>query len=143
MANKLGNITFDCADPQKLSFFWADVFGYPHGVWTDAEKADLLAQGMTEEELALKGVAEDPEGLGPRLFFQKVPEGKTAKNRMHIDLRTKVGGRATDEEFRAERDRIIALGATLVVEFNGMWGPFPEQHLVMQDPEGNEFCLQQ
>jgi hypothetical protein len=143
MANKLGNITFDCADPQLLSFFWADVFGYPHTVWTEAEKADLFEQGMTEDELASKGLAEDPTGEGPRLFFQRVPEAKTAKNRMHIDLRTKTTGPATDEEFAAERDRILALGATLVVDYTGSWGPFPEHHFVMQDPEGNEFCLQQ
>ncbi|HEX3679889.1 MAG TPA: VOC family protein, partial [Galbitalea sp.] len=91
MASKLGNITFDCADPTTLATFWADVFGYPHPEWPETLKAELLAGGLTEEDLAAKSAIEDPEGEGPRLFFQRVPEGKTAKNRMHIDVRATPG----------------------------------------------------
>ena len=76
------------------------------------------------------------------MFFQRVPEGKTAKNRMHIDIFAVPGKRATDEEIEAERDRIVALGATVVVNFDKNWGPVRERHVVMQDPEGNEFCVQ-
>ncbi|MCU1550026.1 MAG: hypothetical protein JWR36_586 [Glaciihabitans sp.] len=142
MASKLGNITFDCANPRELSYFWADVFGYPHADWPPDMKADLLSKGLTEEDLSNRSVAEDPTGEGPRFFFQRVPEGKTAKNRMHIDIRTNPDRRATLEELVAEKDRIVALGATVMVDFDGRWGPFEEHHFVMQDPEGNEFCLQ-
>jgi catechol 2,3-dioxygenase-like lactoylglutathione lyase family enzyme len=142
MNSKLANITFDCADPQALSWFWADVFGYPHGEWPDELKAELLASGLTEEDLADRSVAEDPKGEGPRFFFQRVPEGKKAKNRMHIDIVTVPGRRATQEEIEAETARLVSLGASVVVDFDGAWGPFKEHHIVMQDPEGNEFCLQ-
>ena len=142
MNSKLGNITFDCADPQALSYFWADVFGYPHADWPDELKAELLEKGLTEEDLSNRSVAEDPTGEGPRFFFQRVPEGKVAKNRMHIDIVAVPGRRATDEELAAETQRLIMLGASVVVDFDGEWGPFHEHHVVMQDPEGNEFCLQ-
>ncbi len=78
---------------------------------------------------------------GPRFFFQRVPEGKTAKNRMHIDVRATPGRRPTPEELVAEKDRVVALGATVLVDYDDNWGPVPERHFVMQDPEGNEFCI--
>ena len=70
-----------------------------------------------------------------------MPEGKTAKNRVHIDIRTVPGRRPTDDELVAEKDRIVALGATVLVAFDANWGPVREHHFVMQDPEGNEFCI--
>ena len=83
----------------------------------------------------------DPDGVGPRLYFQRVPEPKTAKNRVHLDLSVS-GGRGTPmEEIRtnvaAAVERAVATGATKVreVDENG------EHWVVMQDPEGNEFCL--
>jgi hypothetical protein len=141
MASKLGNITFDCADPTALATFWADVFGYPHPEWPEDLKAELLAGGLTEEDLANKSAIEDPDGVGPRFFFQRVPEGKTAKNRMHIDVRATPGRRPTLDELVAEKDRVVALGATVLVDYDHNWGPVPERHFVMQDPEGNEFCI--
>lgn len=141
MPSKLGNITFDCADPTALATFWADVFGYPHPEWPEGLKQSLLDGGLTEEQLSDKSAIEDPTGEGPRLFFQRVPEGKTAKNRVHIDIRTTPGRRPTDEELEAEKDRIVALGATVVVNYDDNWGPVREHHYVMQDPEGNEFCI--
>jgi hypothetical protein len=142
MASKLGNITFDCADPTALATFWAAVFHYPPPEWPEGLKAELLAGGLTEDDLANKSAVADPDGVGPRFFFQRVPEGKTAKNRMHIDILAAPGRRATDEEIAEERDRILALGATVVVDYDDNWGPVREHHIVMQDPEGNEFCLQ-
>jgi len=142
MASKLGNITFDCADPTALATFWADVFGYPHPEWPEEMKAELLAGGLTEEDLGNKSAIVDPDGDGPRFFFQRVPEGKTAKNRMHIDVLTAPGRHASDPEIDAEKDRLVALGATVVVDYDNSWGPVREHHFVMQDPEGNEFCLQ-
>jgi hypothetical protein len=142
MASKLGNITFDCADPTALATFWADVFHYPHPEWPEELRAELLAGGLTEDDLANKSAIDDPAGEGPRFFFQRVPEGKTAKNRMHIDIFSVPGKRATDEEMNAEKDRLVALGATVVVEYDDSWGPVREHQYVMRDPEGNEFCLQ-
>ncbi len=83
----------------------------------------------------------DPDGNGPRLFFQKVPEGKTAKNRVHLDVRAAPGleAEARMAALEQECERLVPLGATRVQRFE------PEQqgagHIVMQDPEGNEFCL--
>jgi hypothetical protein len=83
----------------------------------------------------------DPDGAGPRLFFQKVPEPKTAKNRVHLDLRAAAGvppeGRA--EALEAECTRLVAFGAHRVrrMEADGI----NDVCIVMQDPEGNEFCL--
>jgi len=125
MASKLGNITFDCADPKALSDFWAAVFGYPHAEWPPELKAELLASGLTEENLASRGVAEDPTGEGPRFFFQRVP-----------------GKHPTASELETEKDRIVALGATVVVDYDQPWGSVTDHHIVMQDPEGNEFCVQ-
>ena len=142
MTGKIGNITFDCEDPAALSAFWSDVLGYPRAEWPPELKAQLLAGGLTEADLALKGVAQDPTGVGQRLFFQKVPEGKAAKNRVHLDISAVPGRPGTPEEIEAEKDRIVALGATVVLKYDRPWGPVRELHYVMQDPEGNEFCIQ-
>jgi catechol 2,3-dioxygenase-like lactoylglutathione lyase family enzyme len=142
MASKLGNITFDCADPTALATFWADVFGYPRPEWPEELRAQLLASGLTEEDLANRSAVEDPDGIGPRFYFNRVPEGKTAKNRMHIDIQAVPGRHPTTEELETEKDRIVALGATVIVDYDRPWGPVQEHHFVMQDPEGNEFCLQ-
>ncbi|HXW43288.1 MAG TPA: VOC family protein [Streptosporangiaceae bacterium] len=75
--------------------------------------------------------ARDPEGRGPRLFFQRVPEPKTAKNRVHLDLPVDAG------QLDSEVDRLCAAGATLA-----WWNSYPgHRAAVMRDPEGNEFCL--
>ncbi len=142
MASKIGNITFDAHDPQTLSYFWADVFGYPYASWPPELRQQLLAAGLTDEDLAKRSIAADPSGEGIRMFFQQVPEGKTAKNRMHLDLNATPGRRATPEEVDAEVERLVALGASVVRKSDSFWGPFPEYHYVMHDPEGNEFCVQ-
>lgn len=142
MTGKIGNITFDCANPRELSHFWADVLGYPRAEWPPELKAQLLAGGLPEADLELKSVAQDPTGVGQRLFFQKVPEGKTAKNRIHLDISATPGRYPTPEELDAEKDRIVALGATVVLKYDADWGGIRELHYVMQDPEGNEFCIQ-
>ena len=142
MTGKIGNITFDCANPRELSHFWADVLGYPRAEWPPELKQQLLDGGLTEADLELKSVAQDPAGEGQRLFFQKVPEGKTAKNRVHLDISATPGRYPTPEELDAEKDRIVALGATVIRFYQGTWGPYPEVHYVLADPEGNEFCVQ-
>jgi hypothetical protein len=86
---------------------------------------------------------EDPDGEGPRLYFQKVPEGKVAKNRVHLDLNVS-GGRAVSLEERkashlAEVERLKALGAD---DHRGAIDKDGEFWVRMNDPEGNEFCVQ-
>lgn len=142
MSPKIGNIVFDCANPRALSHFWSDVLGYPRSEWPPEMRAELLAGGLTEADLESRGVAQDEEGVGPRLFFQQVPEGKVVKNRMHLDINATPGRRGSREEIDAEKDRIVALGASVIRLYDEMWGPVPEYHYVMADPEGNEFCIQ-
>jgi hypothetical protein len=138
-------VVIDCSDPAKLSQFWAFALGYripdPPGdfaTWPDF----LRAQGVPESEFNSASAAEDPDGVGPRLFFQQVPEVKAGKNRVHLDVNAG-GGRGTPEDERARRvdEKVAALvehGATVVEDRSKMG----ERWVVMQDPEGNEFCVQ-
>jgi hypothetical protein len=137
-------VTFDCLDPQALADFWAGAIGYvpdpaPPGfaTWEDF----LREQGVPSEDWAKYAAVVPLPGFdGPRLYFQKVPERKTAKNRMHLDL--PVAPRGTPSEDRRTRldqeiARLVTMGAVVV-------GPVTEHGdywVVMQDPEGNEFCV--
>ncbi|MEV6488989.1 VOC family protein [Actinoplanes sp. NPDC051633] len=115
------DIVVDCSHPASVARFWAAVLD------------DYAVAPYTEEELARIGgdpendpsVLVEPAGDGPRFFFVLVPEAKTVKNRLHLDLRA--------EDFDAELDRLIGLGAMVFADL-------PEW-TVLQDPEGNEFCL--
>jgi hypothetical protein len=69
-------------------------------------------------------------------------EGKTAKNRVHMDIVAVEGRRAERHEVDAEAERLAGLGATVLRKHDAAWGPWPEYHYVMADPEGNEFCVQ-
>jgi uncharacterized glyoxalase superfamily protein PhnB len=133
----LGNFVFYADDPWALSNFWADVFGYPHATFDDDLKKQLLAGGLTEHDLTLRGLAEDPEGKGPRLFFHHAAGPKTGRNRVHLDINVTEGRRPTREEHEAEKDRIVALGATVVRLVEQNWGPWPERYYQLRDPEGN------
>jgi hypothetical protein len=101
--------------------------------WEDA----LQRWGVPQEAWETRAAAVDPEGGGPRLFFQQVPEGKVAKNRVHLDVR--VGGSGDDRRDRIDREaeRLVGLGASRLRVVQE-WGGYT---VVMQDPEGNEFCL--
>ncbi len=138
-------VTFDCADPNRLCGFWAIALGYKlqdppegYGSWEQW----LTEMGIPEEQWNSMGAVVDPDGAGPRLLFQRVPEGKSVKNRVHLDVG--VGGPPGTplEERRArvdaEVERLIGAGATKV----GPMERFGEYWVVMRDPEGNEFCLQ-
>ncbi len=118
------DLAIDCADPVALARFWAEALGYP------------LPDAFPDGDVYL----EPPGGDLPLVFFQVVPEGKVAKNRLHLDL--KVGGNGPPEERRARIDaeaaRLVALGAS------DRRGPIDEggsYWIRMNDPEGNEFCL--
>ncbi|MGR3936945.1 VOC family protein [Streptomyces sp. BRA346] len=138
-------ITFDCADPAALSAFWAEVLGYrvqdpPEGFgsWDEALEAMGVPPERRNDASALLG----PNGSGPRLFFQRVPEGKRAKNRVHLDVRAAPGleGDARMAALEAEAERLVSRGATRL-ERHEPAPPLGTGHIVMADPEGNEFCL--
>ncbi len=135
-------VTVDCADPRQLATFWCEVLGYvipppPEGftTWDEAEQA--LPPARQGAWFAIV----DPTGQGPRVLFQRVPEGKTVKNRVHLDVRVGTGLEGDERlaVLRAEGTRLLALGAIDVrlMLADGV----NESCWVMQDPEGNEFCL--
>jgi hypothetical protein len=137
-------VTFDSADPGAHAALWAEAVHYvqappPPGFdsWDDA----LDAWGVAAEQRNDRAALVDPDGAGPRLFFQKVPEPKTAKNRVHLDLRAAAGvppeGRT--DALGAECTRLVALGARQVQRLGA--DGINCVCIVMQDPEGNEFCL--
>jgi hypothetical protein len=139
MATKV-QITFDAHDAHALASWWANLLGYEMEDHHDLVTS-LLAQGVVTEgdvsridgRLGFAGVAtaRDPDGVAPRLYVQEVPEDKVAKNRLHLDV--PIG----DEKLDAAVERVTGLGASLV-EIRQHPG---ERWAVMQDPEGNEFCL--
>jgi Glyoxalase-like domain len=138
-------ITFDCQDPNALAGFWNEALGYEYdapppgfGSWDEA----LESFGVPPEERNNASACHDPDGPGPRLYFQRVPEGKTAKNRVHLDVRAAPGleGAARMAALEAECERLVALGATRLQRFEPD-PPLGAGTIVMQDPEGNEFCL--
>ena len=136
MASGRVQVTFDCSDPAALANFWAAVLDYPA---PDVEgfRAWLRSIGHTEDELNNWCAIEEPTGARPRLFFQRVPVRKTVKNRVHLDVRASVKSRGDQQEIDAEVQRVTGLGASKLRSVTDEAGYF----VVMQDPEGNEFCL--
>ena len=119
MSSDIHNITFDCADPHALARFWGAVTGWPV---IDVETGE---PGSPECSVGLPG----PER--PRLYFVQVPEGKTVKNRVHLDVMP------NDRTQQEELDRLGALGARVVSDRR----PEPGW-VILADPEGNEFCVE-
>ena len=139
-------IVFDCADPASQARFWAEALHYripdpPGGfpTWDDWARSE----GIPEERWNDARALEDPDAAGPRVFFQRVPEAKVAKNRMHIDLNVSGGPGAKPEDRRARIDaevaRLKGLGAT---DERGSKEERGQYWVRMNDPEGNEFCVQ-
>ena len=135
-------VTFDCAEPERVARFWCEVLGYvvpppPQGFtnWDDFDRS------LPPERQGAAFACVDPAGVGPRLFFQRVPEGKVVKNRVHLDVRAGTGlvGDERLAVLEAECERLLALGATQVQVLRA--DGFDESCIVMQDIEGNEFCL--
>ena len=135
-------VTFDCAEPERVARFWCEVLGYvvpppPEGfaTWDDVDRA------LPPEHQGSAFACIDPSGAGPRLFFQRVPEGKVVKNRLHLDVRAGTGlvGEERVAVLEAECARLVALGAVRVRLLRADGDN--ESCLVMQDIEGNEFCL--
>ncbi len=136
-------VTFDSADPATHAAFWAAALGYVHQPPpTGYDSWEDLARelGMSEDEMGDISAIVDPDGRGPRMLFLRVPEPKTAKNRMHLDI--DISDRGSDPRQRradidVEVERLVGLGATKIASFDeakGVW-------TVMLDPEGNEFCV--
>lgn len=138
-------ITFDCADPAALAAFWAEALSYqvqaPPGDFESWEEA-LEAMGVPPENRNDASAVVDPEGAGPRLFFQRVPEHKQVKNRVHLDVRAAPGleGDERMAALEAEAVRLGSHGATRLDRHEPA-PPLAGGHIVMADPEGNEFCL--
>jgi hypothetical protein len=136
-------IVIDAHDPALLAGFWAEALGYqeePPPPGFDDWPAFLRSIDLPEDQWDRYAAVIDPEGAGPRVFFQKVPEGKVVKNRVHLDLGFSPRGTVGEERREAIARgvaRLEGLGATVV-------GPKEEMGtywVVMQDPEGNEFCV--
>jgi hypothetical protein len=134
-------VAIDCTDPHRMVRFYADAFGYA-AERNDAMIRKLMADGLVTDDdvieidgaLAFKVAAgcTHPDGGLPRLLFQQVPEGKVAKNRVHLDFQMG-GSEARDETVT----RLLALGATKL--WDGSQGP--HHWVTMADPEGNELCI--
>lgn len=133
-------VTFDCAEPERVARFWCEVLGYvapppPEGFAT----WDGFNRSLPPEEQDSWFDCSDPSGVGPRLYFQRVPEGKVVKNRLHLDVRVGTGlvGEERLAALEAECARLVPLGATRVrLLYDGT-----DSCIVMQDIENNEFCL--
>ncbi|MEU6657724.1 VOC family protein [Streptomyces sp. NPDC046821] len=133
-------VTFDCAEPERVARFWCEVLGYvvppppeEFGTW------DAFDRSLPAERQGAAFACVDPSGEGPRLYFQRVPEGKVVKNRVHLDVRVGTGlvGEERLAALEAECARLIPLGAVRVrLLYDGH-----DSCIVMQDVEGNEFCL--
>ena len=139
-------LVFDTADPDRQARFWAEALGYrlqppPDGF--DSWESFLRSEGIPEDRWNEASAITDPDGKGPRIFFQRVPEGKTAKNRLHLDINAS-GGRGVALDDRKQRvaeevKRLKSLGAT---DERGAIERDGEYWVRMNDPEGNEFCIQ-
>lgn len=124
---RLVDIVIDCAAPAALARFWAAALdGYAVAPYDDEELARLRADGIDDPEDDPTVMVEPADG-GPRLWLVKVPEPKTVKNRVHLDLRA--------DDATAEVALLVSLGATVAPDQRN------EGLVVLLDPEGNEFCL--
>jgi len=122
---QLRDIVIDCSHPASLARFWAAALdGYAVAPYDSDEIERLRSLGITDLE-------DDPSvlviGPGPRLFLQRVPEGKAVKNRVHLDLTA----RSVEEEIAT----LVSIGANVIGRY--------ESHVLLTDPQGSEFCLMQ
>ncbi|RKT18696.1 putative enzyme related to lactoylglutathione lyase [Streptomyces sp. 1114.5] len=116
MASLVRHVTIDCADPHALAGFWAQ-----------ALEGTLGEDDNPGDDEAVV------ESAGASLLFIRVPEGKSVKNRVHLDLQPQ--DRSRDEE----ADRLVALGATVLADHRN---PDGTGWITLADPEGNEFCVE-
>ncbi len=138
-------IVFDCQDPARLSRFYLEALHYKlqdppkgFGSWHEA----LKSWGVPEAEWNSASAIVDPDGKGPRIYFQQMDTPKLTKNRLHIDMNASGGSQVPIMErkgqIRIEVERLLRLGATRQRERE----EGNDYCMVMLDPEGNEFCVQ-
>ncbi|HLB39193.1 MAG TPA: VOC family protein [Actinomycetota bacterium] len=128
---RIDAIVFDCRDAAPLARFWAETLGWSVAPYDEAELTRLASKGITDPEDDPSVMVEPPEDTElPMLFFTEVPEGKVAKNRVHLDV-------VAEDELEAEVERLEGLGASIHSWAEGDGGIW----CVMLDPEGNEFCV--
>ncbi|WP_193105443.1 VOC family protein [Brachybacterium sp. FME24] len=139
------HLTIDCSAPAALARFWAAALGYepaPVPAGFDSWEAWLIAHEVPEAEWDDGAYLHDPQGSAPKISFLRVPEPKIAKNRLHLDLQVGGGRQVPAQQrwprIRREVERLTDLGARVVQEVPGPDGP---DHVIMADPEGNEFCV--
>jgi len=143
-------LTIDCADPARLTRFWAIALGYrledpPGGfdTWNNYWRSIGVPEEELDDAVDASDSLVDPDGVGPRIWFQQVPEGKVVKNRLHLDLKVG-GGRDIPLETRRERvdaeaSRLVEAGAVRARLLSQ--GGLDHYAWTLQDPEGNEFCV--
>ena len=124
---RLHDVVFDSRHPASIARFWAAVLdGYEVAPYDETELTRLRGEGIFDPEDDPNVLVEAPDGQ-PRIFFQLVAEPKIVKNRVHLDLQC--------DCVAVELERLTELGARVASEY--------DDHLVLRDPEGNEFCLSQ
>lgn len=131
-ATVLRNVVVDCHDPVALAEFWAAALGWePEPIDAGVQERLTLERGASavDERVTLVGPAS-----GPRLYFQRVEDPTPGKNRLHLDLET--------DDAEAEVARLLALGATDPTPVRETLGDVEERWIVLNDPEGNVFCVQ-
>ncbi|MBU1227123.1 MAG: VOC family protein [Actinobacteria bacterium] len=137
-------VTFDAHHPPSLAGFWALALQYviqPPPPGFDSWEAFLDEIEVPAERREDRAAIVDPQGEGPRVFFQKVPEGKTAKNRVHLDVSISGGPQADEPTRRSRIEQHAAVLAGAGAAEVARMEEFGEFWIVMQDPEGNEFCV--
>lgn len=138
-------IVFDCADPERLARFWAEALGYilqPPPPGFASWDAFLATMNVPPEDRNAASAIVDPEGKGPRIYFQRMDTPKPAKNRLHLDLNVGGGSKVALDERKAriesEVRRLLGLDAARLRTESDEH----EYWVVMADPEANEFCVQ-
>jgi hypothetical protein len=137
VAKRFG-VTIDCDRPVVLARFWCDLLGYveePAPAGYSSWQEHDTANGITAAEAESGCTILDPDGRGPRLYFQQVPESKQGKNRVHLDI--SVSTRNQWADVLAEVERAVKGGAAVISESENP----DDRFIVLSDPEGNEFCL--
>lgn len=131
-------LVFDANDPELVGRFWLAALGYVqplppegHASWEEYD----LAHKVPPEKIGF--ALRDPEGIRPTIYVQRVPEPKTTKNRLHIDIKASGGHPGGAERVERTVDRLLVLGASFVRRSDD-----PDDYfVVLSDPEGNEFCV--
>jgi uncharacterized glyoxalase superfamily protein PhnB len=128
---KIANITFACRDPKSLSDFWAAALEYEKQLLPDEVMEQLRESGF---DMTSRDACIDPNGVGPRLFFIKKEKTPTTSIPIHLDI--------SFDDPNAAVARLLELGATIKERKTEQIGPWTDTFTVMQDPEGNSFCVQ-